>query len=139
MVDLPKDGSWWSDPSPPDIICLPVAIDNFDEQEHLSRLYRITFLQSDHVNLCGRDPILGPMVVSLKYYYPSDSNVGHVRVLLRLSTGMMHNIIDISSHRLTIDPLSLVKRTCPQLSLTALAPVSLSLSHASQLLLDYDE
>ena len=98
MLSLPHGGGFWCDPCQPilggslDIQNSPVIseIHLSDMDEYPSRMYRANFLQSEHFNFCGHDDALDPVVLSVKYYYDSDRQSNHIRIILRLSTGTSH-------------------------------------------------
>jgi hypothetical protein len=138
MVVLPEGGGFWCDPPHQGLLeisddgekhLLPNegVTENVDEPSHM---YRAHFHQSDHFNFCGTDDMLGPVVLSAKYYHDS----GHVRVILRLSRGTIHQLYE-SSERCS--PLHLAQSVCPDLTLAVVHPVLCP--EAGQMILSYDE
>ena len=103
--------------------------------EESCRTYRAHFLQSEHFNFCGLDEVLGPVVLSVKYYTDSDTATNHIRIILRLTQGTSHQLV--ARQPVQPSPIALAKSVCPDLTLAALQPVLCP--KASDLLLNYDE
>jgi len=145
MVSLPPEGGFWSDPSRHDnsydsdgnhMISDTPALQS-DHDDNPCRTYRAHFLQSEHFNFCGHDESLGPLVLSVKYYAgDGDTNGDHIRLVLRLTSGSVHKLVDRDSQPAP-SPLALARLVCPQLSLPSLQPVLCP--KASELLVNYDE
>ena len=108
MVSLPSEGGFWCDP--PNVDSLydndsELVINKISSDAELSdifigdhddsscRSYRAHFLQSEHFNFYARDELVGPLVLSLKYYNHKDSQSYHIRIILRLSTGIIHKLV----------------------------------------------
>lgn len=130
MVSLPPEGGFWCDPSDQhnqhnsfDSDGNPVISDTQHlgpDLEETCRTYRAHFLQAEHFNFCGLDEVLGPVVVSVKYYCHSDSSTtNHTRVILRLTGGTSHQLVHCTSS----SALHLARVLCPRLSLSHLLPV----------------
>ena len=158
MVSLPPEGGFWSDPSniagdkdhegnsvTSDTAPL-AALNGNDSDDNPCRTYRAHFLQSEHFNFCGQDEVLGPVVLSVKYYAgdsggsensaAAGGSGDHIRLVLRLTSGSVHRLVDRQSHSAP-SPIALAKLICPQLSLASLQPVLCP--RASELLVNYDE
>ena len=143
MVSLPPEGGFWTDPANNKN---HDNNSNYDEEvsndhdDSPCRTYRAHFLQSEHFNFCGQDEVQGPVVLSVKYYSgdsgDSSSSGDHIRIILRLTSGSVHRLVDRASHPHP-SPISLAKLVCPQLSLVTLQPVLCP--RASDLLVNYDE
>ena len=144
MVSLPPEGGFWSDPSSnrtrhDNNDGHPVTSDNCpDHDDNPCRTYRAHFLQSEHFNFCGQDDMMGPVVLSVKYYSgDGDTAPGdHIRIVLRLSSGSVHRLVDRDNHPHP-SPSALAKLVSPQLTLPSLQPVLCP--KASELLVNYDE
>ena len=100
------------------------------------RSYRAHFLKSEHFNFCGEDDMLGPLVLSLKYYSQSESISNHIRIILRLAGGTRHMLVECKAKN-EESPLELARLVCPDLTLASLQPVMCPTSE--ELLLNYDE
>ena len=141
LVCLPPEGGFWCDPPISDNTPLHTDSDSDIagvEQDYPSnRSYRAHFLQSEHFNFCGRDPNLGPVVLSLKYYNQEDSNSYHIRAILRLPTGTIHRLLTWDKRDGESSPIEIARILCQQVSLHSLTPVLGP--GTAQLLLDYDE
>jgi len=144
MVALPPEGGFWCDPSDQhkhdnsfDSEGNPVISDSAvgELDESPCRTYRAHFLQSEHFNFCGLDDVMGPVVLSVKYYCDSDSTSNHIRIVLRLTSGTTHRLV--ARQQVQPSPIALARMVCPEISLTALQPVLCP--KASELLLNYDE
>merc|ERR1719445_2863269 len=108
-----------------------------DHEESPCRTYRAHFLQSEHFTFCGQDEVQGPVVLSVKYYSgDGENNTNHIRLVLRLSSGSHHRLVDRDSLAQP-SPICLARLVCPQLTLSSLQPVLCP--RASELLVNYDE
>ena len=101
------------------------------------RTYRAHFLQSEHFNFCGTDDMLGPFILSLKYYRQSESSSNHTRVILRQATGTRHKLVEYEAEDEESSPLELAKILCPELSIETLQPILCP--NTAELLLSFDE
>jgi len=153
MVSLPQGRGFWCDPpcSPSTDYSDSEQVNKYSEEgEFISsrvtgesgdsscRSYRAHFLQSEHFNFCGKDEHIGPMVLSLKYYsHGGDSQSYHIRIILRLSTGTIHKLVDWNRNNGELSPAGLARSVCPELSLTFLQPVLCP--NTAELLLNFDE
>lgn len=146
MVSLPPEGGFWCDPSDPHghQHCLdsdgnPLYSDGHHmapDLEESCRTYRAHFLQSEHFNFCGMDDVIGPVVLSVKYYCDSDSSTSnHIRIILRLTSGTSHRLV--ARQQVQPSPIALAKLVCPELSLATIQPMLCP--KGSELLLNYDE
>ena len=144
MVALPPEGGFWCDPSDQhkhdnsfDSEGNPVISDSAvgELDESPCRTYRAHFLQSEHFNFCGLDDVMGPVVLSVKYYCDSDNTSNHIRIVLRLTSGTTHRLV--ARQQVQPSPIALARMVCPEISLTTLQPVLCP--KASELLLNYDE
>ena len=84
----------------------------------VSRLYNDLFLNTHHYNLAGMDPILGPIIISVRFL----PNTSFTTLLLRLPYGCFHLEVDEPPPR---SCLSLAQLVCPALSLTSFSPLLL--------------
>merc|ERR1711892_948554 len=101
------------------------------------RTYRAHFLQSEHFNFCGTDDMLGPLILSLKYYRQSESSSNHTRIILRLATGTRHNLVEHEADDEESSAMELAKILCPELSIKTLQPILCP--NTAELLLSFDE
>merc|ERR1711892_574362 len=101
------------------------------------RTYRAHFLQSEHFNFCRTDDMLGPFILSLKYYRQSEGSSNHTRVILRLATGTRHKLVEYEADDQESSPLELAKILCPELSIESLQPILCP--NTAELLLSFDE
>ena len=143
MVALPPEGGLWCDPSDQhshdnsfDSDGNPVisdsAVGELDDSH--CRTYRLHFFQSEQFNFCGLDDLMGPVVLSVKYYCDSDSTTSnHIRIVLRLTSWTTHRLVA----RQQPSPIAMARMVCPEISLASLQPVLCP--KASELLLNYDE
>ena len=140
MVSLPPEGGFWCDHNNSlDTEGNPVMSEQVpgDHEESPCRTYRAHFLQSEHFTFCGQDEVQGPVVLSVKYYSgDGENNTNHIRIVLRLSSGSHHRLVDRDSLPQP-SPISLARLVCPQLTLSSLQPVLCP--RASELLVNYDE
>ena len=144
MVALPLEGGFWCDPpyqhsydnsfdSEGNPVISDSAVGELDESPR--RTYRAHFLQSEHFNFFGLDDLMGPVVLSVKYYCDSDSTTSnHIRIVLRLTSGTTHRLV---ARQQQPSPIALARMVCPEISLATLQPVLCP--KASELLLNYAE
>ena len=149
MVSMPPEGGFWCDPGAgaghSDNSDLgPGPGGDTEAAESPCRTYRAHFLQSEHFNFCGQDEAAGPVVLSVKYYSGEGGEGGagggggdHIRLVLRLTSGSVHRLVDRASCGGHPSPAALAKLASPQLSLASLQPVLCP--KASELLVSYDE
>jgi len=142
LISLPPNGGFWCDPtelegcaSEHDSVLNKSLISDMEESP--SRMYRAHFLQTEHFNFCGHDDTVGPVVLSVKYYYDSDRQSSHIRVITRVSTGTHHQLIGWKKANQKYSSSHLARLVCPNLALNCLQPVMCP--NAAELILNYDE
>lgn len=96
---------------------------------------RIFSSLQEHSSLIGFDEALGPVLISIKT--ENVANQEHSRILLRLKTGTMHELLPNSCLDASPSPVKMAKILNDQLTLDHLAPVLCG--KASQLIANYDE
>ena len=150
MLSSPLKAGFWSDPadqysSESNNISEKVNTKSVDGLEVTAkelddstcRTYRAHFFQSEHFNFCGTDDIIGPLILSLKYYRQSESSSKHIRIILRLATGTRHKLVEYEADDEESSPLELAKILCPELSIETLQPILCP--NTAELLLSFDE
>ena len=112
--------------------------------DETARCYRAHFLGYEHYNFHGADDHLGPVVVSLKTYSDQDKDSSdadtenHTRVIVRLNSGTVHQLIPDSALEDGLSPLKVAQAVHPDLvALDKLNPVLCP--RASELIVNYDE
>ncbi|KAG5684101.1 hypothetical protein PVAND_013349 [Polypedilum vanderplanki] len=105
------------------------------ETNDLARCYRQHFYQREHSNLIGFDETHGPVLMSIKS--ESIANQSHLRILLRLKSGTMHEIIPTSCLDDNATPVKISRLLNDQLQVDSFAPIICPL--ASNLIAAYDE
>ncbi|XP_046629497.1 rap1 GTPase-activating protein 1 isoform X2 [Neodiprion virginianus] len=105
------------------------------DQDDTAKCYRRLFATREHVNLVGRDPEHGPVLVSVK----AESLAGeeHWRVFLRLRAGSMHKLLPASEIGPNPSPIRMVKMLNESLTVNTLTPVICS--GAGAMIASYDE
>ena len=94
------------------------AVGELDESP--CRTYIAYLLQSEHFNFFGLDDLMGPVVLSVKYYCDSGSTTSnHIRIVLRLTSWTTHRLVA----RQQPSPIALARMVCPEISLATLQPV----------------
>lgn len=93
-----------------------------------------SFVQ-EHSTLVGYDDIFGPVLLSVKT--ENVANQEHTRILLRLKTGTMHEIVPTSCLGTTPSPAKMAKLLNEQLNVENFLPVLCP--RVSQLIASYDE
>ncbi|XP_065155840.1 rap1 GTPase-activating protein 1-like isoform X3 [Atheta coriaria] len=105
------------------------------ETDDTAKCYRRFFHGRDHSNLIGTDETLGPVLLSIKY-----DNVGnqeHTRIMLRLKTGTMHELVPLSCMGTQPTPQKMAKLLNESLHIENFTPVLCPKS--SSLIATYDE
>ncbi|CAL4154568.1 unnamed protein product [Meganyctiphanes norvegica] len=100
--------------------------------DDVARYYRKLFMGKEHWSFFGEDDNLGPLVLSYKNEMIGSQE--STRVLLRLSTGTHHAIINTSDNP---TPAKMAKRLKEDLVINSLQPVLTS--RAAEMIVGYDE
>ncbi|XP_055859320.1 rap1 GTPase-activating protein 1 isoform X3 [Episyrphus balteatus] len=143
MIILPANGGYWMDGT--DHECafdsrgnpvLPQAtwMAKF-ETDDTAKCYRRFYVARDHSNLVAHDDQMGPVLLSIKN--ENVANQEHVRILLRLQTGTMHELIPLSCLSPNPSPFKMARLLNGQINVDNFMPVLCS--KASQLISNYDE
>lgn len=98
-------------------------------------LYVYIFLFQEHSNLIGMDEILGPVLLSVKT--ENVANQEHTRILLRLTSGTMHELVPTTCLGNSPSPAKMAKLLNEQLNVDNFMPVLCPKS--SQMIANYDE
>ncbi|XP_019881335.1 rap1 GTPase-activating protein 1 isoform X3 [Aethina tumida] len=117
---------------------LPVVIHQWRakiESDDTAKCYRRFFVGREHSSLIGNDENLGPVLISIKS--ENVANQEHFRILLRLKTGTMHDIVPASCLGSNPSPAKMAKIFNEQLNIDNFVPVLHP--KASQLITTYDE
>lgn len=143
MIVLPTSGGYWVDGT--DHECAfdsrgnPVLPQNAwrgkFETDDTAKCYRRFFVSREHQNLVGHDDQLGPVLLSIKS--ENVANQEHIRILLRLKTGTMHEIIPASCLAPNPSPVKMARLLNDQLNVDNFMPVMCS--RTSSLIASYDE
>lgn len=143
MIVLPANGGYWVDGT--DHECAfdsrgnPVLPSNAwksrFETDDTAKCYRRFFMAREHSNLVGHDDQLGPVLLSIKS--ENVANQEHIRMLLRLRTGTMHEIIPASCLGSNPSPIKMAQLLNEQITVDNFMPVLCS--KASNLIANYDE
>ncbi|XP_034474125.1 rap1 GTPase-activating protein 1-like isoform X2 [Drosophila innubila] len=105
------------------------------ETDDTAKCYRRFYAAREHSNLVGHDDQLGPVLISIKT--ENVANQEHMRILLRLRTGTMHEQIPVSCLGATPSPAKMVRLLNEQIQVDNFMPVLCP--KASQLISVYDE
>ncbi|KAH8249239.1 hypothetical protein KR032_007582 [Drosophila birchii] len=105
------------------------------ETDDTAKCYRRFYAAREHSNLVGQDEQLGPVLISIKT--ENVANQEHMRILLRLRTGTMHELIPVSCLGAQPSPLKMVRLLNDQIQVDHFMPVLCP--KASQLISVYDE
>ncbi|KAK4873893.1 hypothetical protein RN001_013253, partial [Aquatica leii] len=105
------------------------------ETDDTAKCYRRFFVGKEHSNLIGQDECIGPVLLSVKT--ENVANQEHTRILLRLRTGTMHEIVPTSCLGISPSPARMAKLLNEQLNVDNFTPVLCP--KASQLIANYDE
>ncbi|XP_062143207.1 rap1 GTPase-activating protein 1 isoform X2 [Drosophila sulfurigaster albostrigata] len=105
------------------------------ETDDTAKCYRRFYAGREHSNLVGHDEQLGPVLISIKT--ENVANQEHMRILLRLRTGTMHEQIPVSCMGAQPSPAKMVRLLNEQIQVDNFMPVLCP--RASQLISVYDE
>ncbi|XP_074039238.1 rap1 GTPase-activating protein 1 isoform X3 [Leptinotarsa decemlineata] len=105
------------------------------ETDDTAKCYRRFFVKKEHSTLIGQDDQLGPVLLSIKT--ENVANQEHTRILLRLCTGTMHEIVPSSCLDPSPSPAKMACILNEQLNVKNFVPVLHP--QASQLITEYDE
>ncbi|XP_017853928.1 rap1 GTPase-activating protein 1 isoform X2 [Drosophila busckii] len=105
------------------------------ETDDTAKCYRRFYAAREHSNLVGHDEQLGPVLISIKS--ENVANQEHMRILLRLRTGTMHEQIPVSCMGAQPSPAKMVRLLNEQIQVDNFMPVLCP--KASQLISVYDE
>lgn len=144
MIVLPSNGGYWVDGT--DHECTfdargnPVLMHNNAwrgkfEMDDTAKCYRRFYVNREHSNLVGHDDNLGPILLSIKN--ENVANQEHVRILLRLRTGTMHEIIPVSCITPNPSPLKMARLLNDQINVDNFMPVMCP--KTSCMIASYDE
>ncbi|XP_053959716.1 rap1 GTPase-activating protein 1 isoform X2 [Anastrepha ludens] len=143
MIILPLHGGYWVDGTEHECSfdargnpMLPQAtwMAKF-ETDDTAKCYRRFYAAREHSNLVGEDEQAGPVLISIKT--ENVANQDHARILLRLRTGTMHELIPMSCMEPNPTPAKMVRLLNDQITVENFVPVLCS--KASQLIGAYDE
>ncbi|XP_069682783.1 rap1 GTPase-activating protein 1 isoform X2 [Periplaneta americana] len=143
MIVLPPGGGYWLDGQdhdcPFDTRGNPILPHTSwrakFETDDTAKCYRRFFVGREHLNLLGTDETLGPVCLSIKTENVASQE--HTRILLRLKTGTMHELVPTSCLSPSPSPARMAKLLNEQLSVDQFTPVLYP--RASQLIAAYDE
>lgn len=105
------------------------------ETNDLARCYRLHFYGREHSNLIGFDECQGPVLISIMPEIIA--NQPHLRILLRLQSGTMHEIIPASCLGENPTPIKISRLLNDQLQVEAFTPIMCP--NTSNLIVTYDE
>ncbi|XP_041450763.1 rap1 GTPase-activating protein 1 isoform X2 [Drosophila obscura] len=105
------------------------------ETDDTAKCYRRFYAAREHSNLVGQDEQLGPVLISIKT--ENVANQEHMRILLRLRTGTMHELIPVSCLGAQPSPAKMVRLLNEQIQVDSFMPVLCP--KASNLISVYDE
>ncbi|XP_049533654.1 rap1 GTPase-activating protein 1 isoform X3 [Anopheles darlingi] len=139
MIVVPNSGGYWVDGTDHDTSYEPSAQTNWRvgkiESDDTAKCYRRFFIAREHSNLVGYDEQLGPVLLSIKS--ENVANTDHIRILLRLRTGTMHELIPASCLGGAPSPIKMARLLNEQIDVDSFVPVMCP--KASSLIAHYDE
>lgn len=105
------------------------------ETDDTAKCYRRFYAGREHSNLVGHDEQFGPVLISIKT--ENVANQEHIRILMRLKTGTMHELIPVSCLGPNPTPNKMVRLLNDQINVDSFMPVLCP--KASQVIGVYDE
>lgn len=146
MVVLPTSGGYWCDDGSDTAASgrhggadTGAASQCKLELDETARCYRRYFLAKEHQNFVAVDEALGAILLSVKHEVLA--NQDYVRLILRLSTGTLHEVVPASCLSDQASPHRMAKLLCEELTTEKWAPVScgVGVNGGSSLVAAYDE
>uniref|UniRef100_A0A182NEC5 Rap-GAP domain-containing protein n=1 Tax=Anopheles dirus TaxID=7168 RepID=A0A182NEC5_9DIPT len=139
MIVVPNSGGYWVDGTDHDASYEVPAHTTWRvgkiESDDTAKCYRRFFISREHSNLVGHDDALGPVLLSIKS--ENVANQDHIRILLRLRTGTMHELIPASCLGSSPSPIKMARLLNEQINVDSFMPVLCP--KASALIASYDE
>ncbi|XP_035908713.1 rap1 GTPase-activating protein 1 isoform X1 [Anopheles stephensi] len=139
MIVVPNSGGYWVDGTDHDASYEVPAHTTWRvgkiESDDTAKCYRRFFIAREHSNLVGHDEQLGPVLLSIKS--ENVANQEHIRILLRLRTGTMHELIPASCLGSSPSPIKMARLLNEQINVDTVTPVVCP--KASALIASYDE
>ncbi|XP_049282460.1 rap1 GTPase-activating protein 1 isoform X7 [Anopheles funestus] len=139
MIVVPNSGGYWVDGTDHDASYEVPAHTTWRvgkiESDDTAKCYRRFFISREHSNLVGHDDQLGPVLLSIKS--ENVANQEHIRILLRLRTGTMHELIPASCLGSSPSPIKMARLLNEQINVDTFMPVLCP--KASALIASYDE
>uniref|UniRef100_A0AAG5CWQ1 Rap-GAP domain-containing protein n=1 Tax=Anopheles atroparvus TaxID=41427 RepID=A0AAG5CWQ1_ANOAO len=139
MIVVPNSGGYWVDGTDHDASYEVPAHTTWRvgkiESDDTAKCYRRFFISREHSNLVGHDDQLGPVLLSIKS--ENVANQDHIRILLRLRTGTMHELIPASCLGSNPSPIKMARLLNEQINVDTFMPVLCP--KASSLIASYDE
>ncbi|XP_065341450.1 rap1 GTPase-activating protein 1 isoform X3 [Cloeon dipterum] len=149
MVVVPTSGGYWLDG--PEQECafdqrgdpvLPAAASapapgwkvKFETDE-TAKCYRRFFMGREHYNLVADDPVLGPVLLSVKNELMASQE--HTRLVLRLKSGTVHELLPNTCIQQSPNPAKLAKMLNEEITADKFSPILCP--KASDLIATYDE
>lgn len=139
MIVIPNNGGYWVDGTDHDD---DIPTHNTTtwrvgkiESDDTAKCYRRFFLAREHSNLVGHDDQFGPVLLSIKA--ENVANLDHVRILLRLRIGTMHELIPVSCMGPHPSPIKMARILNEHINVDNFMPVLCP--KASALISSYDE
>ncbi|XP_055592011.1 rap1 GTPase-activating protein 1-like isoform X1 [Uranotaenia lowii] len=139
MIVIPNSGGYWIDGTDHDAGYEVPSHTTWRvgkiESDDTAKCYRRFFISREHSNLVGHDDQMGPVLLSIKS--ENVANQEHIRILLRLRTGTMHEIIPASCLGSNPSPIKMARLLNEQINVDNFMPVLCP--KASSLIASYDE
>uniref|UniRef100_A0A182P950 Rap-GAP domain-containing protein n=1 Tax=Anopheles epiroticus TaxID=199890 RepID=A0A182P950_9DIPT len=139
MIVVPNSGGYWVDGTDHDASYEVPTHTTWRvgkiESDDTAKCYRRFFIAREHSNLVGHDDQLGPVLLSIKS--ENVANQEHIRILLRLRTGTMHELIPASCLGSSPSPIKMARLLNEQINVDSFMPVLCP--KASALIASYDE
>ncbi|XP_058055499.1 rap1 GTPase-activating protein 1 [Anopheles bellator] len=139
MIVVPNTGGYWVDGTDHDASYEVPAHTTWRvgkiESDDTAKCYRRFFIAREHSSLVGHDDQLGPVLLSIKS--ENVANTDHIRILLRLRTGTMHELIPASCLGSNPSPIKMARLLNEQINVDSFMPVLCP--KASSLIASYDE
>ncbi|KRZ37877.1 Rap1 GTPase-activating protein 1 [Trichinella pseudospiralis] len=138
-VVMPLHGGYWIDTASSEEHLMESTCNSCQrlrlESDETAKLYRRYFFGKDHFNFYALDDRLGPIVLSVRV--ESTASQEHLRIILRLKTGTIHEMVPANRIGELLTAARMAKFLCEDISTECFTPVMFP--KGTELIMTFDE
>ncbi|KRZ15573.1 Rap1 GTPase-activating protein 1 [Trichinella zimbabwensis] len=139
-VVMPLHGGYWIDTASSEEHLMESTCNSCQrlrlESDETAKLYRRYFFGKDHFNFYALDDRLGPIVLSVRVE-SSTASQEHLRIILRLKTGTIHEMVPANRIGELLTAARMAKFLCEDISTECFTPVMFP--KGTELIMTFDE